>query len=239
MGEVADVARFVEDDRLVLFFGRIWEYKGLDVFIRAAPLVSRTITGVRFLIAGQGEDFDKKYRRLIVRPDQFTVYNEWISDARRAEFFQRAAVVVLPYTSATQSGVVPVAYTYGKPVVATDVGALSECVEHGRTGLLVPPRDESALANAIVKLLQDDQLRHAMGQAGRQKLERECSPDVVARCTVAVYEQAMRDHSSAIGAPNFRPRSPRARWLPPRDNWNRFGDWGSRCIGSICGAFPN
>ncbi len=192
MGETASPQRVDEDDRQVLFFGRIWEYKGLEYLIRAAPLVTREIEDVRFVIAGAGEDFER-YRRMMESPEQFVVHNEWISDEQRAAFFQRSAVVVLPYISATQSGVVPVAYTYGKPVVATHVGALPECVEQGRTGLLVPPRDAGALADAIVTLLGDHRLRREMGENGKRKLEQEWAPDVVARRTVEVYECAIRD----------------------------------------------
>jgi glycosyltransferase involved in cell wall biosynthesis len=125
-------------------------------------------------------------------PRCFEVHHYWISDEQRAALFQRAAVVVLPYISATQSGVVPVAYTFGKPVVATRVGALPDCIEDGRTGLLVPPRDERALAEAIVTLLLDQQRRHEMGAAGRRKLQHECAPQVVAQKTVEVYQQAVR-----------------------------------------------
>jgi glycosyltransferase involved in cell wall biosynthesis len=100
--------------------------------------------------------------------------------------------VVLPYVSATQSGVVPVAYSFGKPVVATTVGALPEYVDHGRTGLLVPPRDEKKLAAAVVQLLQDVDLRHTMGENGKRMLFEKCAPDVVARRTVEVYRRAVK-----------------------------------------------
>ena len=100
-------------------------------------------------------------------------------------------MVVLPYDEATQSGVVPVAYNYAKPVVATTVGALAECVTDRRTGLLVPPRDPQALADAIIHLLKNPQEAAAMGRAGKQMLQRDWSPTVVAEQTVDVYQQAV------------------------------------------------
>jgi glycosyltransferase involved in cell wall biosynthesis len=174
-----------------LFFGRIWEYKGLEYLIRAEPLISEQVPDVEIVIAGEGEDF-QRYRELMARPDTFRVHNAWISNEQRAEFFNEAAVVVLPYVEATQSGVVPIAYAHGKPVVATRVGSLPECVDDGRTGLLVPPRDEHALAKALIRLLQDDELRREMGSAGRRKLNEECSDEIVAAKHLEAYRRAVQ-----------------------------------------------
>jgi glycosyltransferase involved in cell wall biosynthesis len=184
-----------EDDNTVLFFGRIWGYKGLEYLIRAEPLISREIPAVRIIIAGKGEDFEK-YRKLMVNPARFEVHDAWVTDGDRCGFFQRAAVVALPYISASQSGVIPIAFSHAKPVVATCVGALPEYVDHGRTGLLVPPRDERALAEAIVTLLKNRQKRHEMGVAGRRKLHDEWAPSVVVAATVDVYEHAIRDRAA-------------------------------------------
>jgi glycosyltransferase involved in cell wall biosynthesis len=180
-----------EDDRLILFFGRIWEYKGLEYLIRAEPLITAQVPEARITIAGQGEDF-ARYRGMMVHPERFTVYNEYVSDEKRAELFRRASIVVLPYIEASQSAVIPVAYTYAKPVVATVVGGLSEMVDHGRTGYLVPPRDERALAEAVVRLLQDKALRRQLGANGKRKVDTECSPNVVAQQTLAVYHRAIK-----------------------------------------------
>src|SRR5262249_40711886 len=103
----------------------------------------------------------------------------------------KASVVVLPYVDATQSGVIPLAYTAAKPVVATEVGSLPEMVEDGLTGYLVPPRDEAALAEKVVRLLKDRKLRGRLGANGKRKIEAECSPDLVARQTLQVYQQAL------------------------------------------------
>jgi hypothetical protein len=85
-----------EDENMVLFFGRIWQYKGLEYLIRAEPLVTAQVPGAKIAIAGTGEPFDR-YRRMMTHPDRFLVYNHWISDTLQAELFHRASVVVLPY----------------------------------------------------------------------------------------------------------------------------------------------
>jgi len=189
-------AKFEEDENLLLFFGRIWEYKGLEYLIRAEPLVSARVPQARILIAGQGEDFDR-YRRMMKHPERFLVDNEYISEERAQEYFERASVVVLPYIEASQSGVIPLAYSAGKPVVATDVGGLPEMVEHGRTGLLVPPRDASQLADAVVRLLLDRKLRRQMGMCGKEKIAAECSAELVAQKTIDVYRRAFEGAARA------------------------------------------
>ena len=199
MGSAFESSVRDEDPHSVLFFGRIYDYKGLDYLIKAQPLVNARVPDATFVIGGRGDDFDR-YRDLMQDPNRFVVHNRWISDEERGDMFQQAAVVVLPYTEATQSGVVPVAYNYSKPVIATDVGALSECVHDGVTGMLVPPRDVEALADAIVNILTDDSLRLRMGTAARDKLDRELAPKVVAAQTATVYEQAIHNFgNSAAG----------------------------------------
>jgi len=179
-----------DNENLVLFFGRIWEYKGLEYLIRAEPLISARVPDVRIMIAGQGEDF-ARYARLMLHPQRFIVHNEFISEARVAEYFRRASIVVLPYIEASQSGVIPLAYSAAKPVVATTVGGLPEMVEHGRTGYLVAPRDAGQLADALVRLLLDPALRRQMGANAKHKIERECSPETIAQKTLEVYRRAV------------------------------------------------
>ena len=185
-----------EDEHLILFYGRIWEYKGLEYLIRAEPLISAQIPNVRIMIAGQGEDFSR-YSRMMVHPQQFIVHNEFISEDRTAEYFRRASVVVLPYIEASQSGVIALAYSSAKPVVATTVGGLPEMVEEGRTGYLVAPRDAADLAKALVRLLLDPTLRRQMGANAKEKIERECSPEAIARQTVEVYHRAVHGTARA------------------------------------------
>jgi len=145
---------------------------------------------VKIVIAGLGDDMDH-YRQMMVHPEKFIIYNEYIPNERVPEMFRRASIVVLPYIEATQSGVIPMAYTFARPVVATTVGSLPEIVDDGHTGLLVPPRDAQALADAIIRLLQDKPLRQQMGVNGHHKINTECAPDTVARQTLEVYQRAI------------------------------------------------
>lgn len=190
VGQGPSAGADAEKEQLVLFFGRIWEYKGLEYLIRAEPLISARVPDVRILIAGRGEEFSR-YRKMMAHPDRFIVDNEYVSEERAADYFRRASVVVLPYIEASQSGVIPMAYSAAKPVVATTVGGLPEMVEQGRTGFLVAPRDVRQLADAVARLLLDEPLRRRMGADGKRKLEAECSPGVVAQKTMEVYRRAI------------------------------------------------
>jgi glycosyltransferase involved in cell wall biosynthesis len=178
------------DPPTVLFFGRMWAYKGLDVLLRAQPLVSARVPRARFVIAGQGESLDR-YREPMAMAGCFRLINEWISNDVRAELFRSATVVVLPYIEATQSAIVPVAYGYARPVVATRVGALPEIVQDGETGLLVPPSDEHALADALVRVLGDAALQRKLSVGARRYAERELSPAHMARATLESYERIL------------------------------------------------
>jgi glycosyltransferase involved in cell wall biosynthesis len=195
-----------DDGASILFFGRVWGYKGLEYLIRAEPLITSRVPAAKITIAGTGEDF-ARYREMMVHPDHFIVRNEYISEQECTELFDRTSIVVLPYIEASQSGVIPLAYTAGKPVVATKVGGLPEMVEHGRTGFLVTPRDEKALADAIVCLLESKELRREFGLNGRRKIDAECSPDIIAEKTLSVYLRLLESPRSLEAAIVKRCRS--------------------------------
>jgi glycosyltransferase involved in cell wall biosynthesis len=203
IGERPSVNKDQETGPNILFFGRIWEYKGLDYFIKAEAIVSREFPDVKFVIGGKGEDFDR-YRQMMQNPDRFEVHNDYVSDDQRAELFAKSSIVVLPYLEASQSGVIPIAYTFGKPVIATRVGGLPEMVEHGKTGLLVPPKDVESLAEAIVQLLRDPALRRRMGEAGCAKLKSECDAGPVIAKTLEVYRAAIEQRQPASVAKSTR-----------------------------------
>ena len=210
IGEEPSSAASKAEEHLVLFFGRIWEYKGLEYLIRAEPLITARVPDAQIVIAGQGEDFSR-YARMMVHPDRFIVHNEFISEDRAADYFQRASVVVLPYIEASQSGVIPMAYSAAKPVVATTVGGLPEIVEDGRTGYLVAPRDAAQLADAVTRLLLDAQLRRRLGENGKRKMEAECSSNVIAQKTLDIYHQAVERVAGRTPVADFPAVTSRSR----------------------------
>ncbi len=178
-----------EDRHVILFFGRIYEYKGLKYLIEAEPKISEKIPDIKIIIAGEGDDFEK-YKSIIKNKENFIIYNYRIPYQQGAELFQRSSIVVLPYIEGSQSGVVPTAYSFKKPVVATDVGSIPEIVDDGVTGLIVSPGDSNELANAIIKLLSDDNLRKNMGEKAYIKLKTDLSWDNIAKKTIQIYKKA-------------------------------------------------
>ncbi len=149
----------------LLFFGFVRPYKGLDLLIEAMALVPRDLD-VRLTVAGEFWEGSAKTRERIAElgiTDRVDVLDRYITEEEAAECFGRAHAVALPYRSATGSGVVAVAYHYGKPVVVTDVGGLPDVVLDGETGLVVAPESPEALAAAIERLAVSDLA--AMGAA--------------------------------------------------------------------------
>lgn len=185
-----DDGTIAEEDKTALFFGRISPYKGIDVLIRAWRIVEKRCLGCKLILAGQGQDF-APYARMIGSSSAFEVHNRFVPHAEVHRLFRRASVVVLPYIEASQSGVLAMAYAFGKPVVVTDVGSLSEMVEDGPTGLIVPPSDPQALANALARLLSDRDLRQRMKKRISERAATELSWKAVGTRTVEIYRAVL------------------------------------------------
>jgi len=147
---------FSASDKVILFFGYVRKYKGLHYLLDAMPLVLKQLK-VKLLIAGEFYDDEQQYRQQIEQwqiGDSVFVYNDYIPNEQVGLFYNAADVVVLPYISATQSGIIQIAYNYDKPVITTDVGGLPEVVEPGKTGFIVPTENVEALAETIVKFFK-------------------------------------------------------------------------------------
>jgi glycosyltransferase involved in cell wall biosynthesis len=106
-----------------------------------------------------------------------------------------ATVAVYPYRSSTQSGALQVAYTFGRPVVATTVGGLPEAVEPGRSGFLVPAESPQELAEAILRLVTNRELAKIMGEYARHLSETRFSWRSVARQIIKVYDELLEKES--------------------------------------------
>lgn len=184
----------IQDDGFtVLYFGRIWGYKGISYLIEAEPLISKKVPDVKIVIAGVGENFDK-YRAMMVNHERFVVHNNFIPHKMVAKLFQEASLVVLPYVDGSQSGVIPMAYAFKKPVVTTDVGSLPENVDDGSTGYIVPSKDSEKLAEAIIDLLINAKKRKEMGMNAYKKTQEELAWKNIATKTIGIYKKALTVH---------------------------------------------
>lgn len=177
----------------VLFLGRISPYKGVEVFIKAAEIASQKIARCTFLIAGKPlQGYKISPLPSLENQCSVQIHAKYLTNTEVAEFIRQSWLVVCPYLDATQSGVVLTAYAFGKPVVATRVGGLPEYVYHGKTGLLIPPGDPHALAEAIIDLLQNPEKRYQMKKTIQQLARTDLSWSRIAEQTVEVYEKALR-----------------------------------------------
>lgn len=143
--------------RYALFFGLIREYKGLDWLLEAwAKLRAEGRIGSewRLIVAGECYTDPEPYRRRIVQSgleEEVTFHDRFIPDERVKDYFSAAEFLVLPYKSATQSGVTQIAYQFCVPMLVTDVGGLPEIVPDGRVGCVVKP-DAAAVAAGIERM---------------------------------------------------------------------------------------
>jgi glycosyltransferase involved in cell wall biosynthesis len=178
----------------VLFFGRLSPYKGLEVLYRAIPHVLERCPTARFVVAGRPIAGYRPPRPPESARSRVEEIFEHISNARAADLFRRATVVVCPYTDATQSGVVLTAYAFAKPVVGTRVGGMPEYVHHNETGLIVPERHPEALADALVSILSNESLRRRLAEGVSCLSAGDLSWPTIARQTVAVYRDVLSNH---------------------------------------------
>jgi len=141
------------EERIVLFFGYVRRYKGLQILLSALQEVRKTLP-VRLLVVGEFYVDQAEYQKQIEDlglQSSVTVVADYVPNDRVAAYFSAADVVILPYLSATQSGITQIAYNFDKPVIASDVGGLAEVVKHGVTGTIVPPNQPGLLAEAILE----------------------------------------------------------------------------------------
>lgn len=148
------ILQLSENAPMLLFFGFVREYKGLKYLLRAMPYIKERMPSVQLWVVGDfGEDRDT-YLELIDGMGIFrnvVIVEGYIPDQEVEKYFAATDLVVLPYISATQSGIVQIAYGFEKPVVVTDVGGLPDVVEDGRTGYIVEKENEMELAEAVLR----------------------------------------------------------------------------------------
>ena len=171
-GDFDRTASAARTDRTVLFFGTWTRYKGIELLLHAFRESRRVVPDARLVIAGAvSADLDEESVTELARAAGNVDLRPGYVDASEVPaLFREARVVVTPYLRASQSGVLHLAFSHGRPVVTTDVGDLAEAVEDGETGLVVPPEDVAALAGALTRLLLDPTLAERLGSRGYESL---------------------------------------------------------------------
>ncbi|HVT85553.1 MAG TPA: glycosyltransferase [Chitinophagaceae bacterium] len=143
-------------DSVVLFFGFIRKYKGLDLLLQAMADERIKKSGIKLLIAGEFYEDQRPYQELIEKlkiSDQLILRTDFISDSEVKYYLCAADAVIQPYRNATQSGVTPLAYHFEKPMIVTNVGGLPSLVPNEKAGLVVEPNPKS-IADGILKFYQ-------------------------------------------------------------------------------------
>ena len=142
----------LKKDDIILFYGNITQYKGIDTLMSAIPLVYKSNPSLKFIIAGAGQLDDE----LVKSHPNLQVINRHLTNKQVAELNQLATVIVCPYRSASQSGVVMTSFAFNNPIIATNVGALPEFVENGITGVIIEPGNSEMLSEIIIKLFESE-----------------------------------------------------------------------------------
>ena len=144
---------------MLLFFGFVREYKGLKYLLDAMKKIKTKMPDTQLWVVGDfGEDKEQYLKQIQDNDirDQINLVEGYIPDKEVEKYFAAADLVVLPYISATQSGIVQIAYGFEKPVVVTDVGGLPDVVQDHKTGYVVPKENAGAIADAVTDFFQVD-----------------------------------------------------------------------------------
>jgi D-inositol-3-phosphate glycosyltransferase len=188
--------KVASDRHVILFFGIIFKFKGLEYLLRALskiPPDSRPI----LMIAGKPSDGFDSYQEEIDQlgiGDDVCTRLEFIPNDELQLYFTATDLVILPYTRITQSGVMLTAFSFGKPVVATRVGSFPETIIEGKNGYLAEPQDVDSLSTAISRALADPAHLEDMSRFSKEYSDREFNWDSIAQQTLSLYQEAKAAH---------------------------------------------
>ena len=182
------------DKKVILFFGYMWGYKGLDVLLKSLKIIKDELKDVTLLIAGQPLKDWKKYEE-IIKENELENYVikvlKYIPDSETEYYFSSADIVVLPYHDHpfdTHGGVGALALSFKKPIIVTDVGGLPEYVKDKRA--ISTPDNPHELAQKIIFALDDESLLKKLSEDS-EELSKELSWDKIADTTIDVYNKAI------------------------------------------------
>ncbi len=179
-----------DDERVILFFGYVRDYKGLDVLLDAMPHILKRME-VTLLVVGEFYSNEEKYRRQAKQlgiEDRVVFHSDYVPNENVAMFFSAADALTLPYKSATQSGIIQIAFNFHRPIIVTDVGGLGEVVPDGKAGYVVPPNDPSAFADAVVKFFGENRFEEF--RAGVREEKKKYSWEYMVEGIERLYERS-------------------------------------------------
>jgi D-inositol-3-phosphate glycosyltransferase len=181
---------------VVMFFGTLAKYKGVEQLIKAFPIIHQA-SNARLVIAGfPAKDVNPDELKALAAElgvaDHISWSLQYYPNERIAPLLELANVLIYPYRAITQSGALKLAYMCGKPVVATSVGGLPDVVEEGGTGFVVPPDDPVSLAKATIQIVCDPKLAQQMGQRAKYLSEVRYSWNVVTKKMHEVFENLIQ-----------------------------------------------
>ncbi len=189
------------DARTILFFGGIAPYKGLDILIDALAIQTQNDPSVRLVVAGKPLEDMGPYLQAIARKKlerSVLLDLRWIPFEEMPKFFLAANVVAFPYRQAYQSGVLQLAYGFGRPVVVTDSGDLGITVVEDGTGVVAKAVTSRDLAEAINLVLSDSEMFEGMGRRGRRLAETKYSWGGIAQRCLDVYARITSSRNSLL-----------------------------------------
>lgn len=158
-------------EKVILFFGFVRKYKGLDYLIKAMPLILKEID-VDLLIAGEFWGNKEYYTDLIDSlklKRNIKIIDEYVPDKEVSKYFSLADVVILPCITATQSGIIRIAFDFNKPVITTNVGGLPDVVKNGKTGFVVKPRNFAEIAKAVIRFYKEGKKKEFVKNVIKEK----------------------------------------------------------------------
>jgi D-inositol-3-phosphate glycosyltransferase len=205
VAEAKRVLGIQSGEKVILFFGRMRPYKGLEHLLAAYERLSRHRSDYRLIVAGEpkkgSEEYIDEIRRIIRRIDKdqrIICKLQFIPDEETELYFKAADILALPYKEIFQSGVMFLAYSFGLPVIAANVGSFSEEVVEGKTGFLCNPSDADDLAGNIERYFTSDLYRNLDDRRPQIQAyaNEHHSWGVVAEKTTAVYAHLLERHSS-------------------------------------------
>jgi glycosyltransferase involved in cell wall biosynthesis len=179
--------------KIILFFGSLVPYKGPDILLKAFKVIKKEFPEVKLIFAGRGQMLDElrdMVKKFELEDD--VIFLGFVEEEKKALYYKSADIFCLPSTNMAESfGIVNLeAMASGIPIVGSNLGGIPDIIKEGENGLLAKPCDHQSLANALLKLLKDNDLRQKMGNNGR-KMVSDYSWDKIAKETENLYKNIL------------------------------------------------